>query len=205
MKVVFALFFVFCFFTFGKATKKETSKGFIITLKSDTLPVDILKTHYNRIVCIKDGKRKVFRAKSILGYIHNGSLFESGKVRDKAILFWIRWIFMKKVVAGKINYYQITVNENKYDTRGYQSGKNYVVESSISNISVTLGYIRRNDEKRGRFVRMGGFWRYNLEKLVYDCPKLLQKMDEGYWSPDFEWYIGYYNNGCAEPVKSEDK
>lgn len=195
-KSYFLLIFLFSsFYSFSRIDTGKDSMDFIVTLQKDTIPVEILKTKLSKIVCLENNEKKIYHAKDILGFISNGAHFDSGRVRDKAIIFWVRWIFMRKYVSGNINYYQIT------DLERSLSSNNYGVRVYDPYLEVTLHYVRRNDEIRGMFVRLGGFWRYNLEKLVWDCPYLMAEMDKGYWlsgAHKFDEFIQYYNNGCSE-------
>lgn len=188
-------FVLFSFFSFSQIKTENDSKDLIVTLQNDTIPVEILKTKLSKIICRENNKTIKYRAKDILGFISNGSYFDSGQVRDKAIIFWVRWIFMQKYVSGKINYYKITEIERSI------ASNSYGVQTYAPNMEVTLHYIRRNDETRGMFVRLGAFWRYNLEKIVWDCPYLMEEMDKGYWlsgAKMFDFFIQYYNNDCSE-------
>lgn len=175
----------------------QETNHYIISLEHDTLPVKILKTRLGKITCEINGDTKTYTAKKIVGYRNGDYIYDSGKVRDPGFLYAIRWVFFNRVVSGNANLY------------GYAD-----IQKSISStegnpvyLNVYSEFIRLSSDERGMFLKLGGFWRYNLEKTLADCPQIIEKISQKgeYWGPDIEFFVRFYNQGCIGDINEFEK
>lgn len=170
--------------------------SYIVTINRDTIPVNVMKSNLKTLRCDSAGISVKYKAKNILAYIDDNTVYESGRVHDKG-LGYTRWIFFQKIVSGDLNLYYIIANEKS--TRGTLEKRSSGGASASHYNTSDLFYIRKNDNNRGKFRRVGAFWRKRFKKICSDCPYLINQINkDGYWSPNFMKYVNSYNIHCSK-------
>jgi hypothetical protein len=170
-------------------------KDYIITKSHDTVEVTITASSFNYVKCTMNGEKKRFSSRRILGYIEKGEYYESGKFYDCGFIY--RSIFMQKVVFGTLNVYGIA--DVQKSIMGTSANPVY--------LDVYCEYIRLNTNEGGLFLKLGAFWRYNLEKTMFDCDQVTQFLltKKGYMWPNIERLVRFYNQGCAGDLNEFEK
>ena len=160
----------------------------IVTIDHDTISVKLLKMKFNSLKCEVNGEVVTYRPKGILSYIHEGSIFDSGRLKDKALGFK-SWKFLQKVVDGELSLYYVFAYERSVSGRPDDHFYN----------GNELFYIRKKQNIRGDFKRVGASWKKGFSKVCADCPELVEVIkNDGYWNPNYTKYVNFYNIKCVD-------
>lgn len=163
----------------------QNSNDYIFTIKNDAIPCNIKKVKVRTVICYQNNKKVKYKAKHIIGFKKGEVSFDAGKYK----LFTLgkkRWIFFRKVIDGRLNLYAfgtawVDNTNEKYPTTH----------------ASTVYHIRRSNNPRGDFIKLGVNWKNTLKKTCSDCPEFIEKNDtEGYWEFNFHKRIQFYNDNC---------
>lgn len=173
------------FFAFTTCFSQKHRNAYIITLKNDTIDCKIVRYMGARVVVDIDNKRVKYKAKDIIGYYADGWYFDSGrgKIDELGIN---RWRFFSRSVSGNLNLY-IVQKQTKNPMTNQPNMFNYSFRY----------FVRRANDPRGNFIRLGLMWQEQLKTLVKDCPEFTQKLSKEK-KENLNKLIEFYNANCVK-------
>jgi hypothetical protein len=140
-----------------------TVKGYVITLKDDTLRGDIklnpkkeLEVFEKVTIIISPTEKKTFKPEKIKGYSTDSAVFVSKKLDDAMSFF-------KVLSAGKLNLYE-------YDYYWEKPNKEVVTKSEY--------YMEKNGADKTTKIKEGSKYKKQLAEAMADNSELVKSFDE---------------------------
>ncbi|MGQ0829762.1 MAG: hypothetical protein ACT4ON_15350 [Bacteroidota bacterium] len=169
----------------------QTVSDYIISKKNDTVPISVEKWNNTRIISDVNGVRTKYKAKQIKEYKISNVYGESARICPPLIGIK-KWMFLERIVSGKINIYTIEASERSLDSKTGNNTGNYLTDYSHTYSEVTIYYIRKKPD--GKYKKLYGYGK--LRKMASDCPTYIEKHKN---SDPYYPYIEeaeFYNNNC---------
>lgn len=173
------------FFTITTCFSQKHSGTYVITLKNDAIDCIMVRYMGARMVCDVEGRRIKYKAKEILGYHGGGYDFDSGRGKIDG---WgiMRWRFFTRSVSGNLNLYIV-----QKQTVNRMAGQSNMFDYSLKY------FVRRANDKRGDFTRLGFMWQEDLKAVVTDCPEFTKKVSKEK-KENLDKLIEFYNSNCGK-------
>ncbi len=178
------------------------TKDFAVTKNQDTIFLTIEKMRNSvKMYGQKDGKPVIYKAKNLISFNCEGSVYESIKIGG----LFKRWMFAYKKTSGDLNLYVFSKQRQNLHSKNNRRDGNIVdlitdqkpgpADPGYSNVERL--YLRKQIEERGTVHKLGLGWRKTIKKLCADCSLVLTELSthKNDFNPDK--LVGIYNDKCG--------
>jgi len=167
----------------------RSQSDFILTKTNDTVKVDIKYWTDTKIVC-KTGSGDVkYRAKDIIGFQAGNSFKESARVCPTLIGFK-KYMFLTRLITGKINIYCISVTDRFTDRN--KNGSTTITTNSY--VSGTVAYARKSST--AKYKKLFGY--NKVSKMMDNCDAFNKRFPNSVKNADYPYIdaVEFYNEKC---------
>jgi hypothetical protein len=166
---------------------------YIVKLNKDTLFVNVVRMDkkMKNVVCETNGRKIKYEAKDVLVLKNDTVFYEVGEVRLKRNK---EFVFLKKVIAGKLNLYEIGTRRTKMLWKNF--GEDlvhfrwvYRAQAWSKKVSESVFFYKKEGEFQKDFTR-------NWKEKIKGCKLIEDKIRSEIWNPGPVDLVKFYNASC---------
>lgn len=167
----------------------KSQSDYVLTKTNDTIKVEIKYWTDTKLVCKTDSVDVKYKAKNIIGFCVDGVFKESARVCPTLIGFK-KYMFLTRLVAGKINIYCITVTD-RFTDRNKIGGANSITQTYVTG---TVAYARKANTVKYR--KLFGYGK--IAKMMDNCDAYNKKFPSGIQNSNYPYFeaVEFYNESC---------
>jgi hypothetical protein len=183
MKSITTVALLFCF------PILNAQSDYILTKTNDTIKVDIKYWTDTKLVCKTDSGEVKYKAKNMIGFSVDGVFKESARVCPTLIGFK-KYMFLTRLVAGKINIYCISVTD-RFTDRNNVGSTTLVTQSYVTG---TVAYARKANTLK--YKKLFGY--NKIAKMMNNCDAYTKRFPNGVKNADYPYFeaVEFYNGNC---------